>query len=99
MRDSILRGSDNSTRWFDRVPNGREEAHRSVQGSLGAAETRAHVRRIARPGRRLPRSLTPAYRSPRFVVRGARGNRKPLELRRSHGTSVWPTVEKELQHR
>jgi uncharacterized damage-inducible protein DinB len=99
MQDIFLHILDNNAWWFDSVPNGRQESHHAIQGSVSDAELRRQARRIARSSRRLARSLTPARLNRRFVVRGTRGDGKPFELRMNLRTIIWHMVEEELQHR
>ena len=99
MQDIFLHILDNNAWWFDSVVNGRQESHREITGSLSDAELRRQASRVARLGRRLARSLTPARLRRSFVVRGTQGDGTPFEMRVNLRTIVWHLVEEELQHR
>ena len=99
MQDIFLHILDNNAWWFDSVINGRQESHREIKGTLSDAEMRRRAGRVARSGRRLARSLTPARLNRPFVVRGTQGDGTPFEMRMNLRTIIWHMVEEELQHR
>jgi uncharacterized damage-inducible protein DinB len=99
MQDIFLHILDNNAWWFDSVPNGRQETHREIKGSLSDAEIRRQARRVAQSSRRLARSLTPTRLNQRYVIRGTQGNGKPFEMQMNLRTIIWHVVEEELQHR
>jgi len=99
LEDIFLHILDDNVWWFESIPEGRQEAHKRVEGPLSSAEIRQQVERVAQIGKRLADSLTTSRLNTSFVIRGLEGGTKPFEMKCNLRTIVWHMVEEELQHR